>query len=191
MFTFDEKVVADCCQGMSHRPTTSSNTAATASDSKDKSSADDVEKRAITEFKRSGAFDRIRKETLHQWESSKDGIAFLSSLQAIVKADVERDPSLLARDRGKAATLIGGSVERSQVYPDARLAAAKNIFQTEAFKQRVYDALKQYFPENDNQQQKEDKHGTDEARGGEVSAGQTTKSAHEAAMDFIKREEGS
>lgn len=76
------------------------------------SSLDVKEKAAIDKYKRSGGFDRARKEILQQWESSEQASAFRTRLESIVKAEIARDPSLLHRDRGKAATLIAGAVER-------------------------------------------------------------------------------
>lgn len=135
-----------------------------------------AEKAAIEQFKRGGDFDAIRKDTLRRWEASEDGAAFLRKLRTIVTAEIERDRSLLARDRGKAATLVGGAVERTNLYQDTRLAAAKNVFQSQNFKQRIYDALKKYMP--DEGESKED-----------VQVDKKI-SAQEAARAFIEREEG-
>lgn len=146
-------------------------------DSAEKSASDAIERVAIDQFKKSGEFDTIRKDTLRKWEASEDGIAFKSKLQAIVTAEVERDHSLLARDRGKAATLVGGAVERTQLYPEARLAAAKNIFQSEEFKNRIYESMKRHMDSTD-QESKDTKQ-------------TTVVSAQDAASAFIKREQGS
>ena len=160
------------------------------SDGKEKAAAEAAEKHAMTEFKRSGTFDKIRKDTLRSWESSDEGVAFLAKLKGIVTSEIERDPSLLARDRGKAATLIGGSVERSQLYPDARTAAAKKIFQSEDFKMRVYESLKQYFPKTDEAQNGNKIDNEKQNDIGGDTKGQKALSAKEAALEFIKREQG-
>ena len=42
--------------------------------------------------------------------------AFTTSLTELAETEIDRDPSLLSRDRGKAATLIEGAVDRSTIY---------------------------------------------------------------------------
>ncbi len=42
--------------------------------------------------------------------------AFAASLTNLAESEIERDPSLLSRDRGKAATLIEGAVDRTDIY---------------------------------------------------------------------------
>ncbi|CCG81659.1 Set1 complex component shg1 [Taphrina deformans PYCC 5710] len=159
------------------------------SEDKERAVSEAAEKAAIIEFKRSGDFDIIRKETLRKWQESSDGLAFHEKLKNIVDKEVERDRTLLARDRGKAATLLGGSVERTQLYPEARLAAAKNIFQTEEFKKRIYDSLKAYYPapaqEKESQQPQ-----TTATTNGTYQSDKKKTSAHDAAMAFITREQG-
>lgn len=71
-----------------------------------------TEKVAIDKLKKSGDFDLIRKEVLRQWEASAEGAAFRARLRDIVTDEVNRDTGLLERDRGKAATLVAGAVER-------------------------------------------------------------------------------
>lgn len=70
------------------------------------------EKAAIDRFKRSGGFDAIRKDVLQTWEGMPQSETFKTRLHDIVKDEVQRDPGLLERDRGKAATLLAGVVER-------------------------------------------------------------------------------
>lgn len=152
------------------------NGSATTKESAEKLASEALEKAAIDQFKKSGEFDTIRKETLRKWEASEDGIAFKAKLQTIVAAEVERDHSLLARDRGKAATLVGGAVERTQLYPEARLAAAKNIFQSEDFKNHIYELMKKHMVSSEQETN---------------SSAQTTNvSAQDAASAFIEREQG-
>ena len=40
------------------------------------------------------------------------------ALVEIVESEIDREPSLLSRERGKAATLIEGAVDRSSIYRD-------------------------------------------------------------------------
>lgn len=152
------------------------NSSTTTKDSSGTPTVDAMEKAAIDQFKRSGDFDAVRKDTLRRWEASDDGSAFRKKLRAIVEAEVARDRSLLARDRGKAATLVGGAVERTNLYQETRIAAAKNIFQSAAFKQHIYETLKKYIP--DAKQEPKDKQNGEKV------------SAQEAAHAFIEREGG-
>lgn len=170
---------------MDHR-SNGSRTISTTED-KEKAASEAAEKAAIVAFKRSGDFDIIRKETLRKWQESPDGLAFHEKLKNIVDKEVERDHSLLARDRGKAATLLGGSVERTQLYPEARLAAAKNIFQTEEFKKSIYESLTKYFPAQTGETPQSE---TTASNNGSAQTDKDKTSAHDAAMAFIAREQG-
>lgn len=142
-----------------------------------------AEKAAIEQFKRSGDFDAIRKDTLRAWEASEAGATFLKKLQAIASSELERDQSLLARDRGKAATLVGGAVERTNLYHETRIAAAKNIFQTEEFRQRIYESIKKYMPDTTTKETGHEKDPDNVQNGGKTTA-------REAVDAFMKREAG-
>ena len=119
--------------------------------SKSINTQDASERAAIDRFKRSGGFDEARKEILKQWESSDLAPAFKARLESIVKSEIARDESLLLRDRGKAATLIAGAVERyptplhaddrTQLYPDTKKLADR-LFAQEDFRNKLYEALK-------------------------------------------------
>lgn len=58
-------------------------------------------------------------------------MAFTIQLNELAEAEIERDPSLLSRDRGKAATLMSGVVDRSDIYKSVEKTLdaliAKNI----------------------------------------------------------------
>ena len=43
---------------------------------------------------------------------------FIHALTELAESEIEREPSLLSRDRGKAANLIEGALDRSHVYKD-------------------------------------------------------------------------
>ncbi|KAJ9295240.1 hypothetical protein DTO217A2_9070 [Paecilomyces variotii] len=67
-------------------------------------------------FKKKGGFDNIRKTI---WAEFNDGEAkkkFTDSLIELAESEIEREPALLSRERGKAATLIEGAVDRSDIY---------------------------------------------------------------------------
>lgn len=48
--------------------------------------------------------------------TQEDKIAFTSTLNDLAETEIDRDSSLLSRDRGKAATLMQGAVDRSSIY---------------------------------------------------------------------------
>ncbi|GAD95078.1 hypothetical protein PVAR5_3716 [Paecilomyces variotii No. 5] len=73
-------------------------------------------------FKKKGGFDNIRKTI---WAEFNDGEAkknFTDSLIELAESEIEREPALLSRERGKAATLIEGAVDRSDIYKNVESA---------------------------------------------------------------------
>ncbi|KAL8736037.1 MAG: hypothetical protein Q9166_000599 [cf. Caloplaca sp. 2 TL-2023] len=56
--------------------------------------------------------DRIYADTTHK--DAKNN--FTNRLNELADAEIDRDPSFLSRDRGKAATLMQGAVDRSDIY---------------------------------------------------------------------------
>ncbi|KAK4692162.1 hypothetical protein P7C71_g4989, partial [Lecanoromycetidae sp. Uapishka_2] len=82
-------------------------------------------------FKKKGEYDALRKQVWSQFEESEEKIAFTKSLHELAEEEIDRDPSLLSRDRSKAATLMQGAVDRSEIYKDVEKALdvliAKNI----------------------------------------------------------------
>lgn len=67
-------------------------------------------------IKKKGEYDALRKQVWSQFSESEQKAAFTKSLHEIAEAEIDRDPSLLSRDRGKAATLMQGAVDRSDIY---------------------------------------------------------------------------
>ncbi|KAL1862376.1 hypothetical protein Plec18170_001202 [Paecilomyces lecythidis] len=87
-------------------------------------------------FKKKGGFDNIRKTI---WAEFNDGFSFgetatnwndmqeakkniTDSLIELAESEIEREPALLSRERGKAATLIEGAVDRSDIYKNVENA---------------------------------------------------------------------
>ena len=101
-----------------------------------------TEKRVLEHFKKSGKFDAMRKQALRSFEQSQDGIAFKAELEKLVDAELRRDPTLAARDRGKAATLIGGAVDRSTCYTHARKQATERIFGQSSFRLMIEEEIR-------------------------------------------------
>jgi hypothetical protein len=100
------------------------------------------EKLVLEQFKKSGKFDAMRKQALRTFEQSPDGIAFKARLEQLVDAELQRDTTLAARDRGKAATLIGGAVDRSSCYTDARKQATDHIFTQGGFRGQIEEEIR-------------------------------------------------
>lgn len=82
-------------------------------------------------IKKKGEYDSLRKKVWSQFEESAEKTAFINQLNELAEAEIERDPSLLSRDRGKAATLMSGVVDRSDIYKSVEKTLdaliAKNI----------------------------------------------------------------
>lgn len=82
-------------------------------------------------IKKKGEYDTIRKQVWSQFTEGEEKAAFSKSLHELAEAEIDRDPSLLSRDRGKAATLMQGAVDRSDIYKNVEKALddliAKNI----------------------------------------------------------------
>ncbi|KAI5298866.1 nucleolar complex protein 14 [Ascosphaera pollenicola] len=67
-------------------------------------------------FKKGGDFDAVRKKI---WADFAEGDALEEFKQLLfekAESEIDREPSLLSRERGKAATLIEGAVDRSDLY---------------------------------------------------------------------------
>ncbi|KAL6721640.1 hypothetical protein ACLMJK_000744 [Lecanora helva] len=81
--------------------------------------------------KKKGEYDTLRKQVWSQFAESAQKAEFTKSLHELAEAEIERDPSLLSRDRGKAATLMQGAVDRSDIYKNVEATLddliAKNI----------------------------------------------------------------
>ena len=73
-------------------------------------------------IKKKGEYDTLRKQVWSQFIESEQKRAFSKSLNELAEAEIDRDTSLLSRDRGKAATLMQGAVDRSDIYQDVEKA---------------------------------------------------------------------
>lgn len=104
-------------------------------------------------IKKKGEYDALRKKVWSQYAGSvsvkymkpiisclgylagrltleyvqDDKNTFTSLLNELAEAETDRDPSLLSRDRGKAATLMQGAVDRSDIYKSVELSLDKLI----------------------------------------------------------------
>ncbi|KAF7594676.1 hypothetical protein BBP40_008569 [Aspergillus hancockii] len=67
-------------------------------------------------FKKKGGFDNIRKILWTEFHDGEGRADFTNLLLELAESEIDREPELLSRERGKAATLIEGAVDRSDVY---------------------------------------------------------------------------
>ncbi|KAI4243357.1 MAG: hypothetical protein L6R40_003529 [Gallowayella cf. fulva] len=67
-------------------------------------------------IKKKGEYDTLRKTVYSRFEDSDAKIDLINRLNELADAEIDRDPSLLSRDRRKAATLMQGAVDRSDIY---------------------------------------------------------------------------
>ncbi|KAL4754940.1 complex proteins associated with Set1p component shg1-domain-containing protein [Aspergillus terricola var. indicus] len=67
-------------------------------------------------FKKKGGFDHIRKKVWSEFHDGEGKEEFTRRLTEIAESEIEREPQLLSREQGKAATLIEGAVDRSDIY---------------------------------------------------------------------------
>lgn len=70
-------------------------------------------------FKKSGEFDAIRKNVYSQFDASEAKNTLTTALTGLAEAELDRNPSLLSKDRRQAAPLVEGAVERSDIYRGA------------------------------------------------------------------------
>ncbi|KAJ5773514.1 hypothetical protein N7457_008410 [Penicillium paradoxum] len=67
-------------------------------------------------FKKKGGFDSVRKQIWAEFNDGEPRTDFTNQLIALAESEIDREPALLSRERGKAATLIEGAVDRGDVY---------------------------------------------------------------------------
>jgi hypothetical protein len=70
----------------------------------------------LYKFKKQGGYDTLRKQVWAAYNTSEGKQALTDGIHEVAEKEIEKDPALLGRERGKAATLISGAVERSGVY---------------------------------------------------------------------------
>ncbi|KAJ5127105.1 hypothetical protein N7448_007884 [Penicillium atrosanguineum] len=67
-------------------------------------------------FRKKGGFDNMRKQIWAEFNDGEFKTNFTDQLIALAESEIEREPAHLSRERGKAATLIEGAVDRGDVY---------------------------------------------------------------------------
>ncbi|CAI4214805.1 unnamed protein product [Parascedosporium putredinis] len=88
-------------------------------------------------FKKKGDYDAIRKQVWDSFETSGYETQVTQSILEVAEQEIERNPNqLLTLDRGKAAALIDGALERSGIYQKAQQMIEK-LIDTGAIEQRI------------------------------------------------------
>ncbi|KAK2067990.1 hypothetical protein P8C59_001689 [Phyllachora maydis] len=82
----------------------------------------------VHRFKKKGGYDEIRKQVWDQFEAGDYEAQVMKSVTEVAETEVERNPQqLLTLDRGKAAALIDGALDRNGVFQDAEAIIAGMI----------------------------------------------------------------
>lgn len=69
-------------------------------------------RKLVEEFRRSGKFDEMRREALASFKESDLHGDIRQQIQEIVDKEIESQPGVLSRGRGKSAALIEGAINR-------------------------------------------------------------------------------
>ena len=72
----------------------------------------------LLKFKKQGGYDTLRKQVWESCNTSEAKTALTEQIYGVAEKEIDKDPNLLSRDRGKAATLIHGALDRSGIYSD-------------------------------------------------------------------------
>lgn len=108
-------------------------------------------RKLVEEFRRSGKFDEMRREALATFKQSDLHTDIRQQIQEIVDKEIESQPQVLSRGRGKSAALIEGAINRSSgkdsVYTkvDAYVDGAID----ESLEKKIQDVLQGMVGEDD------------------------------------------
>jgi len=104
-------------------------------------SSDEARVDALVEmYKKSGHFDQLRRDLMREFYDS-EGVSLVERLKALVDQEVENDPSLLTREKGKATALLTGAMERSKISEDALKLIKSSILESPEFRERVQKSV--------------------------------------------------
>ncbi|AOW02014.1 complex proteins associated with Set1p component shg1-domain-containing protein [Yarrowia lipolytica] len=70
-------------------------------------------RKLVEEFRRSGKFDEMRRDALAKFKQSDLHGDIRQQIQEIVDKEIESQPQVLSRGRGKSAALIEGAINRN------------------------------------------------------------------------------
>ena len=143
----------------------------------------------LFKFKKQGHYDTLRKQVWATYNNSEAKIALTDNLYEVADAEIDKDPNLLSRERGKAATLIQGAVERSGVYQDVGVRLDQEILK---HLEIVDEAVREIRREEigDSLAAEEGRRGgkSDETYAAETEARQGLRRQNRARMEELARE---
>ncbi|KAI4163430.1 MAG: hypothetical protein LQ342_002937 [Letrouitia transgressa] len=67
-------------------------------------------------IKKKGVWDTLRKRVWSEFIEGEDKKIFTERINELAEAEIDRDPSLLSRERGKAAAMMQGPIDRTDIY---------------------------------------------------------------------------
>ncbi|KAI4214139.1 MAG: hypothetical protein LQ351_003224 [Letrouitia transgressa] len=67
-------------------------------------------------IKKKGVWDTLRKKVWSEFIEGEDKKTFTERINELAEAEIDRDPSLLSRERGKAAAMMQGPIDRTDIY---------------------------------------------------------------------------
>lgn len=143
----------------------------------------------LLKFKKGGGYDKLRKQVWAAYNTPETKESLSIKISSVADAEIEKLPQLLSRERGKAATLIQGAVDRSGVYQDveARIdeEMAKHI---DVVLESVRDLRRADI--GADKQVEEDVRGskTDEEYAAETEARGTQRQANRERIEQLSRE---
>ncbi|RMZ84449.1 hypothetical protein DV738_g814, partial [Chaetothyriales sp. CBS 135597] len=143
----------------------------------------------LLKFKKQGGYDALRKDVWKSFINSDAKTALTDQIYTVAEAEIDKNPSLLSRERGKAATLIQGALDRSGIYQDVEsmidtemakhldtvLSAVRDIRKTEVGEARAAE-----------EEQRGSK--TDEQYRAETEARAEERSKNRARMEELARQ---
>ncbi|RMD40579.1 hypothetical protein DV735_g4544, partial [Chaetothyriales sp. CBS 134920] len=143
----------------------------------------------LLKFKKQGGYDALRKDVWKSFINSDAKTALTDQIYAVAEAEIDKNPSLLSRERGKAATLIQGALDRSDIYQDV-----ESMIDTEISKHldtvlgAVRDIRKADVGEARALEEEERGSKTDEQYRAETEARAEERSKNRARMEELARQ---
>ena len=143
----------------------------------------------LFKFKKQGHYDTLRKQVWATYNNSEAKTALTDNLYEVADAEIDKDPNLLSRERGKAATLIQGAVERSGVYQDVGVRLDQEILKhLEIVDEAVREIRKGEIGGSSAEEEERRGGKSDEAYAAETEARQGLRRQNRARMEELARE---
>ncbi|KAK9313879.1 complex proteins associated with Set1p component shg1-domain-containing protein [Lipomyces starkeyi] len=95
----------------------------------------------LTIFKRRGLFDSLRKSLFTDFKESSTHESLIAAIESLVESD--SSATLATRNRGKAAALLEGSVNRSEAFGNVNKYIDEHVSRNEELKRKIEDMVRQ------------------------------------------------